>query len=66
MLVSGLITIVIHPGDLPAAPLLLVYTITWLLEMGGLALFWGVRGPALVFPSQQVGAGGCTENLQQK
>jgi putative membrane protein len=48
MLVSGLITIIIRPGDLPAAPLLLVYTITWLLEMGGLALFWDLPGPALV------------------
>ena len=46
--ISGLITLIIRPGNLPAAALLLVYTITWLLEMGGLALFWDLPGPALV------------------
>ena len=48
LLVAGLITVVIRPRDLPIAPLLLVYTITWLLMTGGLAIFWGMPGPALV------------------
>jgi putative membrane protein len=48
LLVSGLITAVVRPNDLPAAPLLLVYTITWLLETFGLGLFWGITGPAVV------------------
>ena len=48
LLVAGLITAVIRPSDLPVAPLLLVYTITWLLMTGGLAIFWGMPGPALV------------------
>ena len=48
LLVTALVTTIIRPDDLPIAPLLLIYTITWLLEMGGLALFWGLPGPALV------------------
>jgi uncharacterized membrane protein len=52
LLVSGLITALfiglIRPRRLPVAPLLLIYTITWLLETGGQALFWGLPGPALV------------------
>jgi lycopene beta-cyclase len=46
-MVSALITVVVRPLDLPTAPLLLIYTITWLLEMVGLAIFWGMPGPAL-------------------
>ncbi len=48
LLVSALITALIRPRDLPAAPLLLIYTITWLLETGGLLMFWGMPGPAIV------------------
>ena len=48
LLVSALITAIIRPRNLPIAPLLLIYTITWLLEMGGLLLFWDLPGPALV------------------
>lgn len=32
---------------LPARPLVLIYVVTWLLQTGGLALFWGLPGPAL-------------------
>jgi putative membrane protein len=48
LLVSALITIVVRPKNLPIAPLLLIYTLTWLLEMGGLLLFWDLPGPALI------------------
>jgi putative membrane protein len=48
LLVAGLITAIIRPRDLPITPLLLIYTITWLLEMGGMLLFWNMPGPALV------------------
>jgi len=45
---SALITGIVRPGPLPAAPLLLIYAITWALESIGLAFFWGLIGPALV------------------
>lgn len=52
LLASALITFVaslIAPiQTLPARPLVVIYVITWLLETGGLALFWGLPGPALV------------------
>lgn len=48
LLVAGIITALVRPRRLPVAPLLLIYTITWLLEAGGLLIFWGLPGPALV------------------
>ncbi len=52
LLASALITFaasLIAPiRDLPARPLVIIYVITWLLETGGLAIFWGLPGPALV------------------
>jgi lycopene beta-cyclase len=45
--VSALITAVARPPALPARPLLVVYTLTWLIETVGLLLFWGLYGPAL-------------------
>jgi len=48
VLTSTLITAAIRPRNLPIAPLLLIYTITWLLETGGMALFWSLPGPALI------------------
>ena len=48
LLVSALITMVARPPTGPVRPLILVYTLTWLLEMSGLILFWGLFGPALV------------------
>ena len=48
LLTAGLITALIRPNDLPIAPLLLIYTITWLLMTAGLAIFWGLPGPALI------------------
>jgi len=48
LLVAAAITAIIRPRNLPTAPLLLIYTITWLLEMGGLSLFWSLPGQALV------------------
>lgn len=48
LLVSALITMVVNPRDIPVIPLLLVYTITWLLETVGLGFFWGITGPAII------------------
>ncbi len=48
LLSSALMTVVASPGRLPARPLLVIYTVTWLLQSMGLALFWGLPGPALV------------------
>lgn len=48
LLVSVLITALIRPKNLPVAPLLLIYTITWLLQTIGLGVFWGMPGPAIV------------------
>ena len=48
ILVSALITAVVRPRQLPVAPLMLIYTITWLLQTTGLGFFWGMSGPALV------------------
>ena len=42
------ITALLNPPDLPKYPLLLVYTLTWALESFGLAVFWGLVGPAVV------------------
>ncbi|MEZ4593631.1 MAG: carotenoid biosynthesis protein [Chloroflexota bacterium] len=43
-----LLTALIRPKNLPARPLLVIYTITWFLETFGLLFFWGLVGPALV------------------
>jgi putative membrane protein len=48
LLVSIVLTALIRPDKLPVRPLLLVYTITWFLEVFGLAFFWGMPGPALI------------------
>ncbi len=48
---SALITAVVRPQPLarwPLTVLLVIYTITWFLQSVGLALFWGMPGPALV------------------
>ena len=48
LLVSALITILIRPGKLPLAPLLIIYTTIWLLKSAGLGFFWGILGAAIV------------------
>lgn len=47
LLVSALITVLARPQELPTKPLLLIYTITCILETIGLVLFWNLSGPAL-------------------
>lgn len=47
LLVSALITVLARPPSLPTRPLLVVYSLTWLIETVGLILFWGLYGPAL-------------------
>ncbi|MCB8989300.1 MAG: carotenoid biosynthesis protein [Ardenticatenaceae bacterium] len=46
-LTAALLTAIIRPKALPIRPLLVIYTITCFLEVVGLALFWGMPGPAL-------------------
>jgi putative membrane protein len=48
LLASAFITALVRPSKLPIKPLLLIYTITWVLETAGLILFWHLPGPALV------------------
>jgi len=48
LFVSALVTILIRPGKLPVAPLLIVYTAIWLLKSVGLGFFWGILGAAIV------------------
>ena len=50
VLVSALITLLASAFGRPLTlgrPLLVVYTLTWLIETVGLILFWGMIGPAL-------------------
>ena len=46
LLVSGLITVLVRPPALPAKPLLVIYTLTWLIETVGQIVFWRLHGPA--------------------
>jgi len=46
-LVAIMITLIVRPKDLPAAPLLIVYSLTWLYQAIGLGVFWEEIGPAL-------------------
>ena len=45
---SVVITAIVQPTDLPVAPLLLIYTITWALETIGQAVFWDLQTSAVV------------------
>ena len=47
LLVSALITAIIRPNQLPIPELLLIYTITWILQTIGLGIFWKLPGPAI-------------------
>jgi putative membrane protein len=47
LLVSALVTMLIRPGKLPVAPLLIIYSAIWLLKSVGLGLFWGIPGAAI-------------------
>lgn len=48
LLTGAVLTVLSRPKPLPAAPLLLIYTITWALESIGLIVFWRLIGPGLV------------------
>ena len=48
LLVSALITAIIRPNQLPIPALLLIYTITCILQTIGLGIFWKLPGPAIV------------------
>lgn len=45
---AALLTWLAQPPMRPAFPLLLVYSLTWLLQTIGLGIFWGLPGPAVV------------------
>jgi uncharacterized membrane protein len=47
LLVSAVITAIIRPNQLPIPGLLLIYTITWILQTIGLGIFWKLPGPAI-------------------
>jgi putative membrane protein len=47
ILAAALITALVRPPKLPERPLLLIYSITWLMEAAGLKIFWNLSGPAL-------------------
>ncbi len=46
LLVSALITALVRPPALPDRPLMVIYTLTWLIEAAGQLLFWQLYGPA--------------------
>lgn len=46
-LVSGLLTGIIFPRNLPLVPLTSIYALTWLFQAVGLGVFWGQPAPAL-------------------
>ncbi len=45
-LLSWIALAVVRPPAPPLLPLLVIYTVTWALQSVGLALFWGMPGPA--------------------
>lgn len=47
LLVAALITAAVRPPALTEHSLLIIYTLTWLIEAVGQVLFWGLHGPAL-------------------
>jgi putative membrane protein len=47
LLVSSLVTLAAHPARVPYAPLLTVYGVVWVFQAIGMAVFWGMAGPAL-------------------
>jgi putative membrane protein len=47
LLSAALLTLIVRPAINPSLSLLVIYTITWALQSIGLALFWGMPGPAL-------------------
>ena len=44
---AALITLIARPVNLPERPLLLIYSLTWIMETAGLIIFWELYGPAL-------------------
>jgi uncharacterized membrane protein len=47
LLVSALITALVRPPALADRPLVIIYTLPWLIETAGLVVFWRLYGPAL-------------------
>lgn len=47
MVSAAALTLVARPPLVPVRPLLIVYTLTWMLQTIGLGVFWRMPGPAL-------------------
>ncbi len=47
LLVSFTISFLVMPSELPLAPLVTIYAITWILQTIGQVFFWNLPGPAL-------------------
>lgn len=47
ILSSFLMTLIVRPTEIPVKPLLFIYGLTWVFMTIGLAVFWGLPGPAL-------------------
>jgi putative membrane protein len=47
ILISGILTYLVNPRELPAGPLSLVYVLTWALQTIGQGIFWQQPDPAL-------------------
>jgi putative membrane protein len=48
LVISGLMTVIVCPKNLPIIPLVAIYILTWLLQTIGQLFFWGLPGPAIV------------------
>ena len=47
LLIAALITALVPPPALPGKPLVIIYSLTWLIEMAGQVMFWQLYGPAV-------------------
>lgn len=47
ILSASLLTALAQPRPVPVRPLLVIYTVTWVLQTIGLGIFWNAPGPAL-------------------
>ncbi len=48
LIVSFIVSFVLCPPALPRLPLVVIYACVWFLQSVGLAMFWGMHGPAVV------------------
>lgn len=46
-IVSALVTLAVRPAPVAAPPLLVIYAVVWVFQAIGMAVFWGLAGPAV-------------------